>query len=167
MNRQLNPKLVLKAMNLRDIPQFETVEEVGTYVTEYLWTKYAVDKYSINHGYCFIWAFLVWSLWQGKECKFVSTEGHVFIKCGRYYYDAKHVNGTTIKGRISDTDKYKVITVDQLFWFWGQVGRRKHEFRQVVREMIPNLYKKVRKKFIIGENEDGGAIYLEDIPASL
>lgn len=118
------------------------------YVTKWLIYRYDLkNDASINYGYCFIWAYLVWALWPGDGVSFVTTAGHVVVKFNNNYYDSEHCEG---QPKISnwcgmDRDRVrKVVDVKTMCWYWSRAGRYLKEFRRVIRKTHPALYKSVR-----------------------
>jgi hypothetical protein len=100
-----------------------------------------------------VWVFLVWSLWKdAKKIKFITTDGHIIIKIGKYYYDSNYPSGSPDKKEVLNyyghRKNIKSISLQQMIWFWSQVGRRKDEFKYLLEKIVPQVYTTVKEKFI-------------------
>ena len=148
MTNVLNEKKILKAMKLDAVPQFRNLPEVCDFVTKYMMERYCLlTSGEINCGYCFIWALYVWALWDGrKKISFISTSGHVFLKVGRFYFDSKHLEGTTKRTDITCIDPEK-LNLFQMVWYWGQRGRQKRVFTGLLNHIAPKVLAKVKPHF--------------------
>lgn len=165
MNKQLEAKKVLAALKLKKQPKFDSFQEVGEYVTDYLYVKHDVDRDCINNGHCFVWLFLVWSLWKkSDELEIITTDGHVFFKHKGKYFDSDHLKGTKKLGDIAFAyeDEVTPVNIDQMLWFWTQCGLYKETLRDYAKKIIPKTYKKVKSLWNDPEGEDAnlGDIYI-------
>lgn len=118
------------------------------YVTEWMVRKYDLQFHSdINHGYCFIWAYLVWALWNHGGVTFKSTTGHVVVAFRGHYYDSEHIDGRPVLDDefcgfgYNDT---KHVDENWMAWYWARAGRKMREFRRLLRKCNPKIYNFVR-----------------------
>jgi hypothetical protein len=159
----LNERKILKAMKLEVIPKFKTLPEVCDFVTKYMLERYyLLQREEINCGYCFIWALYVWALWDGREkISFISSSGHVFLKVGRLYYDARHVEGTMKRLDITCMNVEK-LNLFQMVWYWGQRGRQKRRFTGLLNRIAPKVLREVKPHFYSKKwNEDNALPVME------
>lgn len=118
------------------------------YVTEWMVRKYGLEYHSdINHGYCFIWAYLMWALWPHGGVTFLTTTGHVVVVYKNHYYDCDHLDG---RPEIDDEfcgfgwSDEKLVNENWMAWYWARAGRKMREFRRLLRKCNPQIYKFVR-----------------------
>lgn len=157
MNKQLESKKVLTALKLKKLPKFDSFKEVGEYVTKHLYIKHDVESDFINNGHCFVWLFLVWSLWEkSEEFQIVTTDGHVFFKHKGKYFDSDHLRGTKVIEDIAFATDEDVtpVTIDQMLWFWTQCALHKDVLRDYARKIIPNTYKRIKLLWNTASGDD-------------
>lgn len=139
--------------NERDLGPVPTDDftKLCQYVTDWMISRYDLrNADSINWGYCFIWAYLVWALWPNQnEVTFKTCTGHVVVKYGNRYYDSEHVDGDSrlhlfcaFESRGSDGVKH--VDAHWMCWYWTRAGKQLREFRRLVRKTNPKLYKFAR-----------------------
>ena len=85
MNSQVNAKVVLtelrSTIGSMGHPPTDDFTKLCHYVTKWMLRRYELQyDDDINHGYCFIWTYLVWALWPEDGITFKVTTGHVIIK---------------------------------------------------------------------------------------
>lgn len=140
MNREMNANLVLKILRKQKLPNFKNIEEVGNFVSAYIVKHFELKTYrSINHGYCFIWAYLVWALMK-EPVSFVTNDGHVIVKYKNKYYDCEKYAMNYLTRSYDDaldTD------VTGMAWYWARCGIYKKEFRKMIRATHFNLYNRI------------------------
>lgn len=81
------------------------------------------DTWEINHGYCFIWAFLC-SLYN-PALQLVSTTGHACVRYEGNLWDCDGVN-TTARMEAGVTQ-----TPSEFVAYWERVGRQKTELKRI------------------------------------
>ena len=109
--------------------------------------KYNLKYYSdINHGYCFIWAYLVWALWTHGGVTFKTTTGHVIVHYNGHYYDCDHFDGRpdTREFMCFGYSTIKHLDINWMTWYWARCGKKMREFRRLLRKCNPQLYKFAR-----------------------
>jgi hypothetical protein len=161
MNRELDGSKVRMALNVGKLPTFTKFEEVTEFVTNYLIKRYRLYcARDINNGYCFVWGYLVWALWDGKV-SFYTSDYHVAVRYGDKYYDSEHIRGTDYPELIlGDYEYLGFLNVYQMVWYWARCGYEKHVLRRFVRLTNKEVYKFVlRNGFGTGEG-----LSIEDIP---
>lgn len=143
MNSQVKAQELLAYYKKEKVPAFEHFSEVCVFVTHTMIDHYDLHgPRDINYGYCFIWAFLVWSLWRKPEdITFVSDDGnHVIVKCGELYYDSESCEGKkSVRFFDINFDDSFNLNVKQMAWFWSRHGRHQMEFRRLVRHFYPRI----------------------------
>lgn len=165
MNTEVNAQALLSLLNQRKLPVFKTLPEVCDFVTNFLINKYNLHQPSwINHGYCFIWAYLVWALWK-KPLSFVSSDNHVVIydEDSMLYYDASNNEGyESLEQAEVDPDDCADIGIKGMAWYWARCGTYNKEFRKILRATHRKLYQAVAKGGFGGPSDS--EIYIDDIP---
>lgn len=156
----------MKVLRKRKLPDFKNLPEVCRFVTSFVKKQYGlVCDESINHGYCFIWAYLVWAL-SKNEVNFSTTDGHVVVDDGQLFYDSEHPDGVDNLEDFNHMNEDAVaVDVCGMTWYWARCGVAKKELRSVVRRTNNKLYNKIR----VGGFHDDDFVYgcqlcVEDIP---
>jgi hypothetical protein len=167
MNTEINAKALLKLLRKRELPIFNSINEVGKFVTKFLMKNYKLQRVNdINHGYCFIWAYLVWALWK-HPVNFVSSDGHVVVydEDTGLYYDAENCDGWE---DLDDSGVYSEEAADLgvkgMAWYWARCGWEKKEFRKILRATHIKLYRAISKGGLDKNEFDGREIYIDDVP---
>jgi hypothetical protein len=166
MNQQVESSKLLKVLHKRKLPEFQNLPEVCRFVTKFVKKQYNL-RYDgdINHGYCFIWAYLVWAL-NKEEVKFATTDGHVLVHHDDLYFDSSNPHGyECLEDAELDPDEAEIVDVRGMAWYWSRCGVAKKQFRSLLRRTCLRIYNKVRT----GGFNDGDDFYLtmlcvEDIP---
>lgn len=151
MNNQVKfPKILEELKDNMDVDGYPPKDDFSAlcdYVTRWMIRKYDLgNDASINFGYCFIWAYLVWALWPGEGVTFLTAKGHVVVKFENHYYDSEHCEGRpTTEGFCSFYGgTQKLVDVKTMCWYWARAGRQLKELRRIIRKIHPALYKSVR-----------------------
>ena len=163
MNTEVNAKALLALLNQRELPEFKTLPEVCDFVTNFLMKKYNLRAPSwINHGYCFIWAYLVWALWK-KPLNFVSSDGHIVIEYEGLYYDSiSHEGCDDLEIMEVNPTEATDLGIKGMAWYWTRCGTYKHEFRRILRATHLKLYRAISKGGL--DKHDSEDLYVEDVP---
>lgn len=146
MNHQIESNKLLKVIRKRKLPEFNNLPEICRFVSNVVKKEYGlVSDESINRGYCFIWAYLVWAL-SKESVKFATTDGHVVIDDGNLVYDSENPDGVELSVMFyhSDLDSIAEVDVRGMAWYWARCGVYKKEFRSVLRKTFTKLYNKIR-----------------------
>ncbi len=156
MNQAVNAKKLLEEIKSNagtdGVPSFENNRDgfiaLGNYVTEWMMDRYNIcSPGNINWGYCFIWAYLVWSLWPHGGVTFKTSTGHVVVKWNNLYFDSENPNGTK---NVNNIDGFgqgraaKHVDINIMAMYWSRCGTRAREFRTLVRKTCPSLYNYMR-----------------------
>lgn len=129
---------LLRFFKVKELPDQNNIAEIRDFVTNWFKTAKNVGDHSINCGYCFIWAYLVWALAKPRTVTFHSDNGHVCVKHGGLYYDSVRF------AYKSSADIIRVGGYGNPIWrwsmtdvalYWGRNGIRKHVFRQAIRKL--------------------------------
>ena len=152
MNAKIKfPKILKELEDNMDVyghPPKEDFSALCEYVTNWMIRKYDLNNdESINYGYCFIWAYLVWALWPGEGITFTTVSGHVVVKYNGNYWDSEHCEGEKDLNKFCCFNKFctpKHVDVRWMCWYWTRAGLFKREFRRLIRSLTPETYKLVR-----------------------
>ena len=157
MNRELNARSILKVLKRKKLPEFKNISEVCEFVTEFLLERYDLEKpIYINNGYCFIWAYLVWALWDHVE--FCTADDHVVVKVDDLYYDSVNPEGCADADLMCGDCELVHTNVYGMAWFWTKVGLCKDEFKTI----LFNTNRKLHRDLKAGAGDWDVTIY--DIP---
>lgn len=150
MNAKVNPSMVRKEFDFSPDARvkFDDFSGLCHFVTGYMVDKYDLDDTAeINCGYCFVWAYLVWSLWKKDDVTFLTTEAHVVVHHDGLYYDSEHENGhpdhRELLGPVRMYHR-KLVDVKTMCWYWARAGGCKDELRRLVRKFDSTAYVYVR-----------------------
>lgn len=165
MNTQVNAQALLKLLRKRELPVFNTLPDVCHFVTKFLMKKYRLQRPScINHGYCFIWAYLVWALWK-KPVSFSSSDGHILVFDNEtgFYFDSANCEGyECLEDADICTDECANLGIKGMAWYWARCGVYKVEFRKILRATHMKLYKTIARGGL--KQYDLEDLYVDDIP---
>lgn len=115
----------------------KSTEEICLYVRRWMCKHYRIVPYEINHGYCFIFAYLVEAL-NPRKMSYWSTDGHIALSDGSYFYDADHCFGTEDSTEIFGHRRTPLeYDRDTATMYWAHCGVKRVLFLKLVRKLEP------------------------------
>jgi hypothetical protein len=147
MNAEIDLETARREMLLTEIPRFNSFEEVTVFLNGYMVKRYGLHStYDINCGFCFIWAYLVWVLWDyADEIVFVTTRGHVGVKYQGKFYDSENLYGANEDAVFTQYYSPISISLFDMCWYWARGGIERFEFRKLISAFDPQLFEEVKK----------------------
>ncbi len=148
MNITVNREKLKEHLEIVRIPGYRRPNSIAQFTTDVICDYYGVDPRRINQGYCFIWAYLFWTLAKDKmEVRFKSNYNHVVVHTGGRFYDSEHINGMSELSKMPffearralEADDYNIVEMAQ---YWASNGLQAHKFRGLMRVSARNLYRK-------------------------
>ena len=138
---QPSKSVLQKFFHTKNLPN--THDKIMKFATEYLMKKHYFDeKYDINTGWCFQWAYFVWCLHPNPEIiefhRF-GAYGHVVIKFQDKYYDCVTTKGTKSLRKFSEVYGYHVQhdNIVDVCEFWLDIGNSNQEFLRILHVLNP------------------------------
>lgn len=164
MNNWTNIEKQAKFFNRQDWPKFDNISDAAQFITDFMGEQYHVEPYCINCGYCFIWAYLVSTVFP--DVSFVTTTGHVVIKYKGMYYDSEHIHGVSNLYSIDGMGhNQKEVDLPNMCWFWARNGSQKRLFRKILAASCSKaFYKMIWDK---GSSQWNGYVHFSTIYAKV
>lgn len=128
-----------------EIPQND-FSSLCDYITKFMMTKYDLPHpSSINQGYCFIWAYLVYFCWPNKtDLSFVTATNHICLGFQGKFYDSAHFSEEA--AWVLDNPTFKSTILQNACGYWARADGARREFKKVIWGLDKALFRLIRGK---------------------
>lgn len=125
---------------MSSLPDPENFEEITRKVTKWCCEEYRQSPHTLNWGWCYYWALLVWSLTSEKlDVKFrnIGITGHVVIEFNGKFFDSQHTEGTDSEDEFGSFGEMSRHAKDaaNMCNFWLRHGKYPGGFADVINEL--------------------------------
>ncbi len=147
MNIKVNRNRLKDHFDIVHLPALRRPSSIAQFTTDVMCDRYGLSPYSINNGYCFIWAYLFWSIAKDKmEVRFKSNHNHVVVEVDGKFYDSEHILGERRLSKMEffearRADEAEDYDITEMVAYWSRNGCQAWEFRNAVKVSAVQLYR--------------------------